>query len=210
MMIVHPGETNTFDQRWIEYILWEKYKIRLIRRSLGDVALTGSLTSDRDLKVGDEIVAITYFRAGYTPDDYPTANEWEARLLIERSLCIKTPTIAEHLAGTKKVQQVLAKEGVLERFLSNPEDVEKLRACFAGLYSLTEGEEGVKEIIQKASKEPQNFVMKPQREGGGNNIYGKEIQDSLSTLSPKQRSAFILMDRIVPLQFKFIFSVKGN
>jgi glutathione synthase len=25
MMVIHPGETNTFDQRWIEYSLWEKY-----------------------------------------------------------------------------------------------------------------------------------------------------------------------------------------
>ncbi len=25
MMIVHPNETNTFDQRWIEYNLWNTY-----------------------------------------------------------------------------------------------------------------------------------------------------------------------------------------
>lgn len=29
MMIVHPGEVNTFDQRWIEYYLWDKYPLEL-------------------------------------------------------------------------------------------------------------------------------------------------------------------------------------
>ena len=25
MMIVHPNENNALDQRWLEYLLWEKY-----------------------------------------------------------------------------------------------------------------------------------------------------------------------------------------
>lgn len=62
---------------------------------------------------------------------------WEARLLIERSLAVKCPDIGTHLAGTKKVQQVLARPGVLERFFSEePMVVEQIRATFAGLYTL--------------------------------------------------------------------------
>ena len=41
---------------------------------------------------------------------------WEARLLIERSLAVKCPDIATQLAGTKKVQQEVARPGVLEKF----------------------------------------------------------------------------------------------
>jgi len=198
MMIVHPGEVNTFDQRWLEYNLWKKHKIRLIRRSLTQVAETGSLTESYHLKVGNDIVAIAYYRAGYMPDDYPTSKEWDARLLIERSLSIKTPNITEHLAGTKKIQQVLAQPGVLEKFLTDTEAAKKLRSCFAGLYSLSEGDLGVDEIVLKAIKESQNYVLKPQREGGGNNLYGKQIEEALLKMSPKQRSAYILMDRILP------------
>ena len=40
--------------------------------------------------------------------------------------------------------------------------------------------------------------MKPQREGGGHNFFGAELADALSTLSREQRSAFILMQRILP------------
>ena len=46
---------------------------------------------------------------------------------------------------------------------------------------------------------PENYVLKPQREGGGNNIYGKDIVPFLSNLKDKnERNAYILMDRINP------------
>ena len=56
--------------------------------------------------------------------------------MMERSLAIKSPSIHYHLAGTKKVQQQLAVSGVLENFLDNPEQIEKIRGIFTGLYSL--------------------------------------------------------------------------
>ena len=62
-----------------------------------------------------EVVSVVYYRAGYTPTDYPTADEWAARLLIERSAAVKCPNIAYHLIGMKKVQQVFAQPGVVER-----------------------------------------------------------------------------------------------
>lgn len=57
--------------------------------------------------------------------------------MLERSCAVKCPDIATQLAGTKKVQQELSREGVLERLLpGQPEAVARLRATFAGLYSL--------------------------------------------------------------------------
>jgi hypothetical protein len=41
VMIVHPNETNTFDQRILEYLLWEKHNIKLLRRSLLDIKERG-------------------------------------------------------------------------------------------------------------------------------------------------------------------------
>ena len=40
--------------------------------------------------------------------------------------------------------------------------------------------------------------MKPQREGGGHNFFGDELAQSLRELSREQRSAYILMQRIMP------------
>lgn len=60
---------------------------------------------------GANEVAVVYFRAGYAPRDYFGRAEWDARLKLERSTAIKSPNIGYHLAGTKKVQQVLARAG---------------------------------------------------------------------------------------------------
>lgn len=54
-----------------------------------------------------------HFSANHIVDDAP--QEWRARLLVEQSSAVKCPSIAYHLAGTKKIQQELAKPNVLER-----------------------------------------------------------------------------------------------
>ena len=59
--------------------------------------------SRMSLENGEE-VAVVYFRAGYTPNDYPSEAEWEGRVKIERSMAVKCPSIAYHLVGTKKVR----------------------------------------------------------------------------------------------------------
>ena len=56
--------------------------------------------------------------------------------MIERSCCIKCPTIAELLVGTKKVQQVLAKPGMVEKFIDDQDAAKRIRRTFAALYSL--------------------------------------------------------------------------
>ena len=77
-----------------------------------------------------------YFRCGYSPDQYFGDKEWNARLMMERSLAIKSPSIHYHLAGTKKVQQQLAVNGVLEKYFDDSKKVDKIRGIFTGLYSL--------------------------------------------------------------------------
>jgi len=195
VMVVHANEFNVFDQRWVEYNLWEKYHVKTIRRSLEDINERATLDSNNNLILDGHVVAIMYFRAGYAPDDYPTEKEWGARLLLERSTAIKCPSIQYHLAGSKKIQQVLANPGILEKFLPLPE-CQALRATFAGLYSLDIQEERIDDIIKKAIATPHDFVMKPQREGGGNNLFDNNLRDALIDFSPKKRAGYILMDRI--------------
>lgn len=46
---------------------------------------------------------------------------------------------------------------------------------------------------------PEGYVLKPQREGGGNNIYGEDIKEFLTNIrNSDERGAWILMDRINP------------
>mgnify|MGYP001985480941 FL=1 len=70
------------------------------------------------------------------------------------------------MAGTKKVQQALAVDGVLEKFVSAG-DASTLRLCFAALYGLEEdGGKAVEAVVKKAIANKDGYVMKPQREGG--------------------------------------------
>lgn len=62
--------------------------------------------------------------------------------------------------------------------MKDPEKVEMIRGTFTGLYSLDFTEEG-EEAIEMAIRNPEKFVLKPQREGGGNNVYGEEIRDKI-------------------------------
>lgn len=120
-----------------------------------------------------------------------------------------------HLAGTKKVQQELARPGVVENFFGKDEigkiiDIENIREAFAGLYSLGEDATdadlaAVNEVI--TGKEGQ-YVLKPQREGGGYNYYGsnmaKKIGDNISRNKDgtiklgEDLAEFILMQRLFP------------
>jgi len=143
-------------------------------------------------------VGVVYMRCGYHPDQYPTQAEWDARLMMERSLAIKSPSIHYHLAGTKKVQQELAKPGMVEKYLGDKAQVESVRDIFTGLYSIDKDPAGEKSV-EAAMANPEKYVLKPQREGGGNNVYGEDIKDYLSKLGDsEERNAYILMDRIAP------------
>ncbi|KAG0230500.1 hypothetical protein BGW42_000921 [Actinomortierella wolfii] len=210
MMVVQPGERNAFDQRWIEYNLLKNHGIVLIRKTLAEIADQGRLDpTTKALFIGDQEISVAYYRSAYATTDYPTEKEWEGRLLAERSLAIKCPTIAYQLVGAKKVQQVLAAPGQLERFVKNPEHVRLLRASFTGLYPLDGSKEGLA-AYEAALQNSEDLVMKPQREGGGNNIYGKDIQKTLQTLTPEQRNAYILMDIIRPPVTKNVLLRNGE
>ncbi|KOM52889.1 hypothetical protein LR48_Vigan09g154800 [Vigna angularis] len=180
----------------------------IIRKTLAEVDQEGEILPDGTLSVDGQPISVVYFRAGYTPKDYPSESEWRARLLMEQSSAIKCPSISYHLVGTKKIQQELAKPGVLERFVENKDHVAKLRACFAGLWSLEDSE-----IVKNAIENPELFVMKPQREGGGNNIYGNDLKESLLKLQEagsEEDAAYILMQRIFPATFPAILVRDGN
>ncbi|ELW69585.1 Glutathione synthetase [Tupaia chinensis] len=175
--------------------------IHVIRRRFEDVSEKGSLDQDRRLFMDGQEVAVVYFRDGYMPSQYSVKN-WEARLLLERSCAVKCPDIATQLAGTKKVQQELSRVGVLEVLLpGQPEAVARLRATFAGLYSLDLDQEG-DQAIAEALAAPSQFVLKPQREGGGNNLYGEEMVQALERLKDsEERASYILMEKIEPEPF---------
>ncbi|KII68246.1 Glutathione synthetase [Thelohanellus kitauei] len=169
--------------------------------------LYGKLTVDEvgTLKYckGTLEVALVYFRAGYTPSDYVDEDCWKTRELIELSRAIKIPTIGLHLAGCKKIQQLLTNPDIIDRYL--PKEVaQKIMKTFIGTYSLEPGTPEFMEISKKVAENPENYVLKPQREGGGNNIYGKEIVELFKSVKtiPNASDSYILMEMIKPTIYR--------
>ncbi|KAL3109694.1 hypothetical protein niasHT_017238 [Heterodera trifolii] len=158
-----------------------------------------TLGDDHSLRYGTQKVAIAFYRSLSSLRDERIFN---ARLMIERSTAIKIPTVANGLASQKKIQQILAKPGMVERFFPHPNEADKvaaIRKTFTGLYGLDDPDnENTKRVIQDAIAHPDNYVMKPSREGGGNNFWGDEIPKKLREMSRAELSGHILMQKVHP------------
>ncbi|PVF93063.1 glutathione synthase [Serendipita vermifera] len=213
LFVIQPNERNVFDQRFLEYELLERHGIRVIRCTFEEIAqeavpdkenrklLIQTVTSEAPVEI-----SVVYFRSAYTPIDYPTKQHFETREMIERTRAIKCPSIALQLAGSKKVQAVLSKPGVVESFLLSdrwqrqsqdnphifpPQSVNDLRESWVEMWGLEE-ENG----MSRAREQAANLVLKPQREGGGNNIYKLNIPPFLDKLPESEREAWIAMELI--------------
>jgi Eukaryotic glutathione synthase, ATP binding domain len=65
----------------------------------------------------------------------------------------------------------------LECFVDSAKDVDTLLQCFAGLWGLDDLDEPrTASVIESAIREPDMYILKPQREGGGNNLYGASVR----------------------------------
>ncbi|XP_004927647.1 glutathione synthetase isoform X1 [Bombyx mori] len=199
LFVVEEVSYNICDQRFHEFEISEKRpEIQIYRKTLNEIYEETELNDKKQLILDGHPVAVVYYRSGYEPAQYPTAREWDARLRVERSTAIKCPSIHYQLAGTKKVQQALAGPGVLEKFMGSGTSTSRVRDIFTGLYSLDFDESGER-AVEMALADAERFVLKPQREGGGNNVYGSEVRDALTRMRhSRERAAYILMERILP------------
>ena len=216
IFLVQGDERNVFDQRNLEYELSNSNpSIPVFRLAFNDIKKHTTIadTSKRQLlyhlprnpsKVFE--VAVIYLRAGYGPGDYPDEAAWEGRYHLERSAAIKCPTVLTQLAGTKKVQQILATPrlssapSMLSKFISDDTpSAQALWKTFTNIYPMDTSEAGLK--ARQLAQDPtacQNYVLKPQREGGGNNTYRGAIPSFLKSVPEEHWGSYILMELITP------------
>ena len=234
LFVVQPGEKNAYDQALLAEALLVNHGVRSVRATLREIAERGKLLPPPSSSSGDgngngngkkaraplyfdgKRVAVAYLRSGYGPSDYPTELEWQARELLEMSDAALCPSVALQLAGAKKVQQALAAPGATERFLPDSSSAKLVRAHYAGLWGLDgavpEEAEAANETLKEALTNPENFVLKPQREGGGNNLYGENLKAEIVRCGSKagpSLAGFILMQRILPATHKALLVRNG-
>ena len=137
LMLVQPKERNWFDQMGLFAALSHR-GARVVRATLAEVHQKGKLKNG-DLWVGQQRIGVVYFRAGYAPGDLPDEDSRSARRMLEASSAVLVPEASMQLAGTKKIQQVLADSSILSEFV--PESVaDQLKAYFAMMFGLEEAE----------------------------------------------------------------------
>ncbi|KHN99510.1 glutathione synthetase large chain [Metarhizium album ARSEF 1941] len=228
IFLVQGGERNVFDQRHLEYQISKSTPtIPVFRLAFTDIMEHTSLAKSckRQLlyalptnrsKVFE--VAVVYVRAGYGPGDYPDQQTWDARCHLERSHAIKCPTVLTQVAGIKKVQQILAtprplsEPSILSKFIQDdtPSAV-ALWNTFTNIYPMDTSDVGLE--ARKKALDPEqcvDYVLKPQREGGGNNIYGSAIPDFLKQVPDAHWNSYILMELIkAPAEINLILR-NGN
>jgi hypothetical protein len=234
LLYLNPVSTNFF----MTWPFFCRHGIPVVRQTLAELTSSASLSSNGTLQISLPTLSSTaieistiYFRATYTPTDFappttvststgPTLTSealYKTRFLLERSRAICCPSLPLQLSGGKKVQQILARPGVLERFTQDWTDWERaeVRGSWMDMWGLDdrEGEEaldadGLPPVLTTASNdisknephgttrartEHSRLVLKPQREGGGNNVYKEAIPSFLDTLSAEERKAWIAM-----------------
>lgn len=210
LMVVQPNERNAFDQRAIEYNLLNIHGVICKRVELPDVL--GSIRIDHSdnnkLYYQEMEVSVVYYRSAYGPSEFEKPETWDCRVSLESTLAIKCPSLLTQLSGSKKIQQLLTNDANLSMFLTQTE-VSEISETFCKIYPLDDSEEG--RLAKKlAFDKPQDYVLKPQREGGGNNIYKEDIPKFLESLPEKDWEAYILMELIHPKTHKNIILRNGE
>eukprot|EP00658_Telonema_sp_P-2_P006982 TRINITY_DN12610_c0_g1_i4.p1 TRINITY_DN12610_c0_g1~~TRINITY_DN12610_c0_g1_i4.p1 ORF type:complete len:609 (+),score=112.64 TRINITY_DN12610_c0_g1_i4:376-2202(+) len=140
-------------------------------------------------------ISVVYFHTGYTPEVYKTELEWNTRQIIEMSCAVKAPTIPMQLAGCKLIQQVLSSPTELRRFISE-EEVQQVCSVFARQFNPAADDQVSRDARSEARVDPDRWVMKPQREGGGHCVFGEALAQLLAHSSETELAGWVLMERM--------------
>jgi len=200
LFVIVPNERNICDQNaLIDAIQKVKPLIRFHLKTLEQ--LINELLFDENtfniyLKSSHDEIAIVYYRAGYIPDHYINENCWLVREKIEQSRAIKCPTIRSQLSGCKIVQEYLTHDNIIEKYINDENLSKNIRSTFALMFNFDD-KKTRKKNIDLLRQNPNGFVLKPNREGGGNNKYGDDILNLIEK-EEDHLNYYIAMEKIIP------------
>uniref|UniRef100_A0A183C5V6 Glutathione synthetase n=1 Tax=Globodera pallida TaxID=36090 RepID=A0A183C5V6_GLOPA len=166
VIMISDHSQTVFDARFFETELdrLSDGKIKVARVTLKECAIRCSLDENSKLRLDGREVAVLnsrYSALGFVPGVYAM----NARKMIERSQAIKIPSAFVGFSCSKKVQQLLAEQGMVERFFPNENDAETVKAIrqtFTGLWSLDKEDKATQDRIEDAIANPNNYLLAEQ------------------------------------------------
>ena len=201
LMVVQTNELNIFDQFGLLHEL--RFHGIFMKRVTFEQLFEHAKVVEGRLYYQNHQVSLVYWRTGYSPDDYTSTQEWDMRMLLESADVFHCPDAALQLAGMKCIQQELTNPDSLQLFL-NLQQIEKLTSCYVALQKWDQ------EIAQKVLQNPDEYVLKPQREGGGHNFFGKDIVKAVQSFSQQELEAYIVMEYIHAQEHDARLWIDGN
>ena len=185
IFIIQKNETNIFDQYSLSDELYNKYNLLSIRFTLEEVKSKCIQDKNGNLFLDGKLISLFYFRAGYCENDYPNEESWKSRELIELSTAIKVPDINTFLTTFKIFQYELSKPKILMKYCDSELIINDILRFFGDIYNIRDMPVNeIKELFNKIKNEPEKYILKPMKEGGGNNI----TADKLKELIPDEDS----------------------
>ncbi|KAJ8585964.1 hypothetical protein M405DRAFT_935701 [Rhizopogon salebrosus TDB-379] len=170
MAIAH----NVFDQRWLDHELLEKYEVHVTRQTLAELAISPSQTTPQRTKSSG------YLRASYTPSEFPA------------------PRTTTPLAGGSKVREAFARPAYSNTSWDSQQEHPWYLDANSDLPN--SGQEGEPSWTRLARITAQLLMLKPQREGGGLNVYREASPAFLDSLHAEEREVWIAMEMIETLR----------
>jgi len=178
VFVVPKTERNIFDQYSISDELYNKHKILSRRLTLNEIKQKCVQDEQGNLTIDGKIISMFYFRAGYCESDFPDEEAWQGRELIELSTAIKVPDINTFLATFKVFQYELSKPQIMMHYCQTDLIINDILRFFGGIYYVRDMDaEKQKELFNKIKAEPNKYILKPMREGGGNNVTGEKLKE---------------------------------
>ena len=178
VFVVQKNETNIFDQYSLSDELYNKYKISSIRMTLEEIKEKCTQDENGNLLLNDKLISLFYFRASYCENDFPNDEAWQGRELIELSTAIKVPDINTFLTTFKIFQYELSKPQIVMHYIQNELIINDILRFFGNIYYVRDmSPENITDLFNKIKSSPEKYILKPMREGGGNNITGEKLKE---------------------------------
>ncbi|TKA56792.1 hypothetical protein B0A55_12290 [Friedmanniomyces simplex] len=204
LMVVQPLNFNIADERPIEYGLFACYRcewrdvlnrchVGPSRELLYQPPASGKRKASKMFEV-----SVVYYRAGYDMEEY-NSDGVKTRSMLELSRAIKCPGVKMHMVGMKSVQRALAEPGVVERFLPEARQAGEVQRTFLPMLPLDSSRQGLE--ARRLALDPEtavDYVLKPNLEGGGHNVFRADIPAYLSGIPEEEWERYILMRLITP------------
>ena len=157
--------------------------IKVKRTTVQDMYEHISKDEKGDLYYDKQLVSFVYYRSGYRLVHFEINGDaelgWKMKEDIQVSNAYTIPPVSMELINQKRMQTQFSKIDVLRKYLPEESALE-VQKCFVKEWDFDGiSQENYEKIVNMIKDKPEDYILKPNAEGGGNNFFGKDALQKL-------------------------------